>query len=161
MLLSYPTRVQPDTNHVELHTSEEKPLHPWPQQARPLTPRRRIVAHQEDRAVRVHIHTGTIHVGRGATLLVENAERRKIDGILFIFSLLYEYTPHEYVRVPVIYRVYQVEYGIHILVAASQEYVNTYLTRRLPTPWIPPPLPVPHSLGAIVRLPSYPPHQKN
>ena len=47
-----------------------------------------------------------------------------------IFSLLYEYTPHEYVRVPVIYRVYQVEYVLHILVAASQEYVNTYPTRR-------------------------------
>ena len=31
------------------------------------------------------------------------------------------------------YRVYQAEYGIHFLVAASQEYVNTYSTRRLPT----------------------------
>jgi len=31
------------------------------------------------------------------------------------------------------YRVRQAEYGIHILVAASQEYVNTYSTRRLDT----------------------------
>jgi len=29
------------------------------------------------------------------------------------------------------YRVVQTEYGIRILVAASQEYVNTYATRRL------------------------------
>ena len=29
-----------------------------------------------------------------------------------------------------VYRVHQAEYGIHILVAASQEYVNTYSTRR-------------------------------
>jgi len=35
----------------------------------------------------------------------------------------------ECVRVPVIYRVNQAEYVMHILVAASQEYVNTYSTR--------------------------------
>jgi len=34
----------------------------------------------------------------------------------------------------VIHRVNQAEYGIHILVAASQEYVNTYSTCRLLTP---------------------------
>jgi len=52
-------------------------------------------------------------------------------GILFIFSLFYEYSNLEYVHIHVIYRVHQAEYGIHILVAASQEYVNTYSTRRL------------------------------
>jgi len=31
------------------------------------------------------------------------------------------------------YRVHQAEYGIHILVAASQEHVNTYSTRRIGT----------------------------
>jgi len=39
----------------------------------------------------------------------------------------------EYVRIPVIYRLNQAEYGIHILVAASQEYVNTYSTRKSTT----------------------------
>ena len=51
-------------------------------------------------------------------------------GILFIFRLFYEYSDPEYVHIHVIYRVNQAEYGIHILVAASQEYVNTYSTRR-------------------------------
>jgi len=51
-------------------------------------------------------------------------------GILLIFSLFYEYTPLQYVRIPVIYRVHQAEYVIHILVAVSQEYVNTYSTPR-------------------------------
>jgi len=54
-------------------------------------------------------------------------------GILFIFSLFYEYSRLEYVHIHVIYRVHQAEYGIHILVAASQDYVNTYSTCRLPT----------------------------
>ena len=34
-------------------------------------------------------------------------------------------------RLPVIYRVNQAEYAIRILVAASEEYVNTYSTRRV------------------------------
>ena len=42
-----------------------------------------------------------------------------------------EYINLEFVRVPVIYRFNQAEYIIHIRVAASQEYVNTYSTRRL------------------------------
>jgi len=46
-----------------------------------------------------------------------------------MFNLFCEYRNLEYVRVPVVYRVNQAEYGIHILVAASQEYVNTYSTR--------------------------------
>jgi len=47
-----------------------------------------------------------------------------------MISPSYEYSNLEYVRVPVKYRVHQAEYGIHIRVAASQEYVNTYSTRR-------------------------------
>jgi len=71
---------------------------------------------------------------RGLTTLhVEYAERNIKYGILFIFSLFREYINLEYVRVPIIYRDSQAEYGIHILVAASQEYVNTYSTRRLTT----------------------------
>jgi len=36
----------------------------------------------------------------------------------------------EYVRVSVLYRDNQAEYGIHILVTASQEYMYTYSLRR-------------------------------
>jgi len=64
-------------------------------------------------------------------LRVEYAERGTKYGIIFIFCLFCEYINLEYVRVSVIYRVHQAEYGIHILVAASQEYVNTYSTRRV------------------------------
>jgi len=53
-------------------------------------------------------------------------------GILFIFSPFDEYINLEYVRVPVISRVHQAEYVVHFLLVASQEYVNTYSTRRLP-----------------------------
>jgi len=51
--------------------------------------------------------------------------------ILFIFSPVYEYSILEYVHVPVEYRVHRAEYVIHICVAASQEYVNTYSTCRV------------------------------
>jgi len=51
--------------------------------------------------------------------------------ILFIFSPFYEYSNLEYVHIHVIYRVIQTEYVIRILVAVSQEYVNTYSTRRV------------------------------
>ena len=64
------------------------------------------------------------------TLHVEYAERGKDYGILFIFSLSCEYIQFEHVRIHVIYRGNQAEYGIHILVVAPQEYVNTYSTRR-------------------------------
>jgi len=47
-----------------------------------------------------------------------------------MFSLFCEYIRLEYVRLHVIYRVNQAEYAIHILVVASQEYVNTFSTRR-------------------------------
>ena len=67
------------------------------------------------------------------TLHIEYAERGNEYGILFIFRLFSEYTRLEYVRIHVIYRVNQAKYGIHILVVALQEYVNTYSTRRDPT----------------------------
>ena len=47
-----------------------------------------------------------------------------------MFSPFYEYSNLEYEQFPVQYRVHQAEYGIHIRVAASQEYVNIYSTRR-------------------------------
>jgi len=64
-------------------------------------------------------------------LRVEYAERSIKYGLLFIMSPFYEYSNLEYEHVPVGYRVHQAKYVIHILVAASQEYVNTYSTRRL------------------------------
>jgi len=64
-------------------------------------------------------------------LHVEYAGGRKKYGILCIFSLDYEYSNLEYEQLHVIYRVIQAEYVIRILVAASQEYVNTYSTRRV------------------------------
>jgi len=51
-------------------------------------------------------------------------------GLLFIFGPFYEYSNLEYVRVFVEHRVHQAEYVVHMRVAASQEYVNTYSTRR-------------------------------
>ena len=71
---------------------------------------------------------------RTATPHVEYAERGQEYGILFIFSLFCKYIHHEYVRIPVRYRVHQAVYVIHILVAASQEYVNADSTRRTATP---------------------------
>jgi len=47
-----------------------------------------------------------------------------------MFGLFYEYNNLEYVHMHVIYMVDQAEYVIRIRVAASQEYVNTYSTRR-------------------------------
>jgi len=67
------------------------------------------------------------------TLHVEYAERGKEYGILFILSLLCEYSHLEYVRIHVIYRVNQAEYIIYILVVAPQEYVNIYSTHRVRT----------------------------
>jgi len=50
-------------------------------------------------------------------------------GILFIFSLFYEYSNLEYERIhATCQRVQQAEYIIRIGVVASQEYVNTYST---------------------------------
>jgi len=50
-----------------------------------------------------------------------------------MYSLLYEYSNLEYIRIYVIERITQAEYVIRIIMAASQEYVNTYSTRRLGT----------------------------
>jgi len=47
-----------------------------------------------------------------------------------MFSLFCEYTYLEYVRIHVIYRVNQAEYGNHIFLVAPQEYVNIDSTRR-------------------------------
>ena len=56
-----------------------------------------------------------------------------LTHFIFMFSLFYEYSNLEYVRISVKYKVMQAEYGTRILMAASQEYVNTDSTRRLPT----------------------------
>jgi len=63
--------------------------------------------------------------------MLNTREGRTQCGILFIFSLFCEYINLEYVRMHVIYRVHQAEYAN---VAAPQEYVNTYSTRRTRTP---------------------------
>jgi len=65
-----------------------------------------------------------------AYMLNTRGERIKY-GILFIFSVFCEYSNLEYVHIHVVYRLNHAEYGIRILVAASQEYVNTYSARRL------------------------------
>jgi len=62
------------------------------------------------------------------SLQVEYAKKKVI---LFMLSPVRENINLESVRFPVIYRVNQAEYGIHILVAASQEYENTYSTLRM------------------------------
>jgi len=80
--------------------------------------------------VRVHVLSQMTAV----VLHVECAGGRTKYGILFIFSLFYEYSNLEYVHIHVIYRANQAEYGIRIRVAASQEYVNTYSTRRAVVP---------------------------
>jgi len=65
------------------------------------------------------------------SLHIEYAEQGKEYGILFMFSLFCEYIHLEYVRIHATYRVNQTEYVIHLLVAAPQEYVNFYSTRRI------------------------------
>jgi len=47
-----------------------------------------------------------------------------------MLSLFCVYGNLEYLHFHVIYRVNQAEYGIQFRVAASQEYVNMYSTRR-------------------------------
>jgi len=64
-------------------------------------------------------------------LHVKYAEQRIKYTILFIFSSFYEYSNLEYEHVPVYYRVHQAEYVIRFLLAASNEYVNTYSTRTM------------------------------
>jgi len=48
-----------------------------------------------------------------------------------MFDLFCESINREYVRIYVIYRVNQSKYVIRIRMAASQEYANTYSTRRV------------------------------
>ena len=81
------------------------------------------------------------------TLHVEYAGRRIKYGILFIFGLFYEYSNLEYVRIHVISRVNQAEYGTHIRVVAPQKYVNIYSTRRPVTPPVCPVHPVQNVSG--------------
>jgi len=50
-----------------------------------------------------------------------------------MFGLLYEYSSLEYERIYVMFRVTQAEYDTRILMAASQECVNTYSTPRTAT----------------------------
>jgi len=50
-----------------------------------------------------------------------------------MFSLLYEYSNLEYVRIYVIDRITQAECVIRILMAASQEYVKTYSACKFTT----------------------------
>jgi len=50
-----------------------------------------------------------------------------------MFGLLHEYSNLEYVHMYVTYRITQAEYATRILMAASQEYVNTYSTPRSQT----------------------------
>jgi len=68
--------------------------------------------------------------------------------------VLHEYSNLEYVRIYVIYRATQAEYIIRILVAASQGYVNTFSTRRVPNarPPPPPPPPPPSCIAATSLL---------
>ena len=76
------------------------------------------------------MNTPLLKANAPTILYVEYAKGRIQYGILFTFSLFYEYSNLEYVHIHAIYRVNQAEYVIHVLVAASQEYVNTYATRR-------------------------------
>jgi len=64
-------------------------------------------------------------------LHVEYARGRRKYGILFLFSLSYEYSNLEYAYIHAICTVDQAEYVIRIRVAASPEYENTYSTSRL------------------------------
>ena len=73
--------------------------------------------------VGVRVWVGCLHV--------EYAERGNEYGILFMLSLFCEHGNLEYVNFMLYTGVNQAEYGIRIRVAASQEYVNIYSTRRV------------------------------
>jgi len=62
-------------------------------------------------------------------LNARNTEKNTV--FLFMLSLFCEYGNLQYLHVHVIHRVNQAEYGIRIRVAASQEDVNLFLTRRV------------------------------
>jgi len=71
----------------------------------------------------------------GSCLHVEYTERGKEYGIIFILSLFCENSHLEYIRIYVKYRVHQAEYVVHVVVVASQEYLNIYSTSRVS--WLP------------------------
>jgi len=77
------------------------------------------------------LRTHKTRLSSGQVLHVEYAELEKEYGILFTCSLFCEYIHLECVRTHVTYRVDKSEYAIHILVVASQKYVNIYSTRRV------------------------------
>jgi len=84
-------------------------------------------------SIRPTLHTtgdSGFAIKRFSVLHVEYAIRRINDGIIFTSSLFYKYSSLESVRVPIQCRVHQAEYVIHILVAVSQVYVNTFSTCR-------------------------------
>ena len=64
--------------------------------------------------------------------MLDTQNEEKNTEFYSYFALFYEYSNLEHVHIRVVYRVNQAEYEIRILVAASQKYVNTYSTRRLP-----------------------------
>jgi len=72
--------------------------------------------------------------GGGAIYMLNTRKEEQKYRILFTFSLVYEYTNLAYVRIYVLYRVKQAEYSIRVLMAAPQEYVNTFSTRSYPAP---------------------------
>jgi len=76
------------------------------------------------------------HPRNARTLRVEYAERGNESSILFLFSLFCEYIHLEYVRIHDMHRDNQVEYVIHILVVAPQEYVNIDSTRNARTLYV-------------------------
>jgi len=67
----------------------------------------------------------------GGGLRGECGAKNKIQDSIHVYSPFYAYSNVEYVHVPIRYRVQQAEYVIHIRMAASQEYVNIYPTRRV------------------------------
>jgi len=77
-----------------------------------------------------YIHTGKLSVFAWYAYLLNTwNEGGKEYGILFICSLFREYVHLEYIRIHVIYRVNQAEYGIYILVFEPHKYVKIFCTR--------------------------------
>ena len=68
--------------------------------------------------------------GKVPILYAEYVERTTKYEILFVISLFCEYTNLEYARVHSICRVHQAKHAIPIPMAAPQECVNTYSTRK-------------------------------
>jgi len=77
----------------------------------------------------IHIYQSALTASRH----VDTRSAEKKYRIIFMFGLLYEYSSLEYERIYVMFRVTQAEYDTRILMAASQECVNTYSTPRTAT----------------------------